>query len=405
MSRLSIAAYFPFRRVKISGQSVMGDVAVIEVEPDRRFTPICRECGRPARRVHSRQVRAVRDLNLASTRVTLRCLYRKVYCQRCQYIIVEDLEFFGPYQRLTMRLARYIHALCKVLTVKDVSDHLGLNWKTVKNIDKAFLEREYGKTDYRGLRILAVDEMAIRKGHQYMTVVLDYQTGRVVWMGEGRSSETLKAFFSGMTEEQKQGLEAIAMDMWDPYIRAVQEEVPHVKMVFDLFHVVSAFNKVIDRVRIDEYKKASKEDRKVLKGSKYLLLKNSSSLRNHEQEHLQELLALNSTISLVLILRDKLKTIWEYKYRQWAEKALDEWCSLAQAVGHPEVTRFARRLKRYAHGILNHCHYPIHTSRLEGVINKIKVIKRKAYGYHDNRYLTLKVKQAFAKENHQLIWR
>ena len=263
-----------------------------------------------------------------------------------------------------------------MLTVAEVADHLGLNWKTVKNIDQAFLEAEYGETDYEGLRILAVDEIAVRKGHQYMTVVLDYETGRVVWMAEGRSAETLKTFFDGMTPDQLQSLEAVAMDMWDPYIKAVQDTAPQVKIVFDLFHVVAAFSRVIDQVRMDEYRQASKQNKEVFKGAKYLLLKNSSRLQADEKSHLAQLLSLNHNLLILVILKDKLKDIWRYKRRAWALKALVAWSAIARLVGHPAVDRFARRLERYSYGILNHCDYPIHTSRLVGVNNKIKVIKR-----------------------------
>lgn len=405
MSSLSIAAYFPFRRVKITGQAVCDNVAMIDVEPDKRFAPICRQCRGPTRRIHSHQIRAIRDLNLAATRVTLRCRYRKVYCERCGHTVVEELGFFEAYQRITRRLAVYIHELCKVLTVKEVAEHLGLDWKTVKNIDKAFLEEAYGETDYDGLRILAVDEIAIRKGHNYMTVALDYETGRVVWMGEGRKCATLKAFFAGMTDAQKMRLEAIAMDMWEPFIKAVNEEAPHVRIVFDLFHVVSAFGKVIDRVRIDECRKAEAKDRDVFQGSRYLLLKNRGSLNVDQRRHLQELLALNEPLFTMLILKEKLKRLWQYSRRGWAARTLEAWCALARSMGHPSVDRFVRRLERYAYGILNHCEYPIGTSRLEGVNNKIKVIKRKAYGYLDNRYFALKVIQAFHPKNDQRIRR
>ncbi|MBI9077978.1 MAG: transposase [Desulfatibacillum sp.] len=119
-----------------------------------------------------------------------------------------------------------------------------------------------------------MDEIAIQKGHRYMTVVLDYDTGRVVWLGEDRKAGTLRAFFNGMTKEQKEAVQAIAMDMWDPFIKAVREEVPHVKIVFDLFHVVQAFNRVIDKVRMAEKRKAEKTELKVYKGARYLLLKN-----------------------------------------------------------------------------------------------------------------------------------
>jgi transposase len=191
---------------------------------------------------------------------------------------VEDLEFFELYRRVTKRLAQYIHELCKILSVQEVAQHLGLNWKSVKKVDKTFLEHTYGQTDYTHLTILAIDESAIRKGHRYMTVVLDYLTGRVVWIGKGRQTETLATFFNGMRPEQKQALQAIAMDMWDPYIKAVKEAVPHVQIVFDLFHVVSAFNKVIDKVRNGEYRKALKKDKAVFKGAKYLLLKNKKNV-------------------------------------------------------------------------------------------------------------------------------
>ena len=299
--------------------------------------------------------------------------------------------------RVTKRLARYIHELCKMLTIQDVAKHLNLDWKTIKDIDKTFLEEKFGETDYTGLTVLAVDEIAIKKGHSYMTVVLDYLTGRVIWMGVCRRADTLMKFFDGMTQQQREHLQAIVMDMWDPFIKAVRDRVPHVKIVFDLFHVVKEFNKVIDRVRIEEYHKASESDKKVIKGSKYLLLKNPENISKLEdKEHLDRLLELNETISKVMILKDKLKLIWECDSRQEAKRQINEWCALAESVHYTSVKKFARRIRRYEYGILNHCDYPIHTSILEGVNNKIKVIKRKSYGFHDERYFSLKVIQAFA---------
>ena len=283
------------------------------------------------------------------------------------------------------------------MTVKEAAQHVGIDWKTVKNIDKLFLEQEYGQPNYDGLRILAIDEIAIRKGHRYLTVVLDYLTGRVVWIGKQRKARTLSRFFNQLTTAQRKALEAIAMDMWDPYIKAVQKKVPHVKIVFDLFHVVAQFNKVIDQVRNSEYRKASQENKEVFKGAKYLLLKNRSNVRRKkDRQQLKELLKLNEVINSVLILKEKLKHIWSYCSRTWANKALDEWCALARALNYRAVSKFAQTLERYRYGILNHCEYSIHTGKLEGVNNKIKVIKRKAYGFHDLHYFSLKIFQAFA---------
>jgi transposase len=173
--------------------------------------------------------------------------------------------------------------------------------------------------------------------------------------------------------------------------------VPHAKIVFDLFHVVAGFGRVIDKVRNSEYRKASELDKAVYKGAKYLLLKNRKNVRRQaHRQQLKKLLSLNEVINTVMILKDNLRQIWTYRSRTWAAKALDTWCALARSLNHPSVTSFANMLERHRYGILNHCDYPIHTGRIEGVNNKIKVIKRKAYGFHDLRYFTLKIYQAFS---------
>jgi transposase len=228
MSGISISPYFPFRRIKITKQTVepAATKAVIDVAPDQRFQPVCHLCGNKAAAVHSWSQRSVRDLNLASTQVWLRCDYRKLLCAHCHRISIEDLELFHPYLRVTRRLAAEIHKLCKLMTVTDVARHFQLDWKTVKDIDKQYLEAHYGQPDLNGLRILAVDEISIRKGHSYLTVVLDYETGRVVYVGRHRKARTLNRFFKQLTAKQRKAVEAVVMDMWDPYIKAVKKNCP-----------------------------------------------------------------------------------------------------------------------------------------------------------------------------------
>jgi transposase len=399
MSGATIAPYFPFRRIKIINQSLLADASEsrIMAQPSKRYRPVCHGCGQKACGVHSWAERTVRDLNMASARVWIRCRYRKLFCPRCQGVRIEDLELFHPYLRVTDRMARYVYQLCHMMTVSEVSRHLGLNWKTVKNIDKFYLERDFGQPDLNGLRILAVDEISIRKGHSYLTVVLDYLSGRVLFVGKKRKAKTLQRFFNKLSISQRKKIEAVAMDMWDPFIKAVTDKLPQAKIVFDLFHVVANFSRVIDKVRNSEYRKASKQDKAVFKGAKYLLLKNRRNIRRQcHREQLKELLALNQVISTVMILKEKLKHIWTYRSRTWACKALNQWCDLAKSLKNRSVNTFVRMLQRYQYGIINHCDYPIHTGKIEGVNNKIKVIKRKAYGFHDLRYFTLKIYQAFS---------
>ena len=154
MSKLSITKYFPFMRVKIIDQTVHGEdasSALIKLAPDLRYRPRCHQCGLPAATVHSQgHRRHLRDLNMASAEVWLQVEYRKIWCNNCGGAKVEQLSFADASRRVTHRLARYIYGLCQVMTVQDVADHLDLNPKTVKAIDKSFLEKGFGQTDYHG---------------------------------------------------------------------------------------------------------------------------------------------------------------------------------------------------------------------------------------------------------------
>jgi transposase len=399
MSNLSIADYFPFARVKVMSQNVHLDCdpagTVIRLVPDERFRPLCHRCGRPGT-VHATGLRRiVRDLSVGPAQTYLDVDYRRVGCPSCGKAGVEQLSFADPSQRVTHRFARYVYDLCRILTIQDVARHTGLDPKTVKGIDQHFLAQDFGRTDYEGLRLLAIDEISLTHGQNgYMTVVLDYETGRVVWMGEGRKAETLDAFFNGMTAEQKQGIEAVALDMWEPFIKAVRTHCPQAKIVFDLFHLVKGYGEVIDAVRRQEYARVDPNERAFIKGSRYLLLSNRVNLRPDQTVRLDDLLKANRRLNAVYLLKDQLKEIYRYRSRAWAKRALDQWCRLAEEVDHPLIRRFIRRLKFFEYGLLNHCNYPIGTSRLEGVNNKIKVIKRKAYGFHDPAYFALKIKQA-----------
>jgi transposase len=337
----------------------------------------------------------VRDLNLVDRQVLLQVEYRKVWCQRCDGARVEHMSFCDASQRLTHRMRRYVYELCKLLPVAQVARHLELDPKTVKAIDKEFLEKEFGQTDYEGLSILAIDEISTGKGQQYLTVVLDYATGRVVWTGDGHDLETLDGFFGPMTKQQRKGIRAVAMDMWDPYINRVHHYCPKAKIVFDLFHVVKAYSRVIDEVRRAEVRAATGPGKKAIKGSRYLLLRNRENLKAEQEDQLRELLELNAKLNAVYVLKDQLKMIYHYRRRPAAKRALDQWVAAAEQVANPWMTKFIGTLRNHEEGILDHCKFPIGTSPLEGVNNKIKVIKRQAYGFHDNRYFGLKIKQAF----------
>jgi transposase len=370
--------------------------SVITLAPIEGVLPFCAVCGQDGGRLHMHGTRRVRDLNLAHARVDLVVPNRKLRCANCRTIRTEGHSFLGPYRRHTLRFERAVADLCRHLPIKQVADHYDLSWDTVKDIDKRRLEREVGTPCYDGLRLLAVDEVAVHKGHTYLTTVLDLETGRIVWVGKGRTEATLASFFEELTPEQRGCIEAVATDMAAGFRNAVEKACPHAALVYDLFHVVAKYSReVVDVIRLAEAKKQDEAGRKLIKGSRYLLLKNAPNLLGSQRKALRELLAANENLNTVYVLKDQLKRIWEYKHPAWARKALDQWCALAHASGILALSAFARSLCRHEKGIVNHCRYPIHTGRLEGINNKIKVIKRQAYGFRDDAYFILKIKGAF----------
>lgn len=370
--------------------------SVITLAPEEGALPICSVCGQEGGRMHMYGTRRVRDLSLAHARVDLVVPNRKLRCVSCQTIRTEGHDFLAPYRRHTLRFEQYVADLCRHMPIKQVANHVGLDWHAVKEIDKRRLQREVGTPSYDRLRRLAVDEVAIHKGHTYLTTVLDLETGRIVWVGKGRSEATLAGFFAELTPEQRKSIEAVASDMAAGFRNAVEKACPQAAQVYDLFHVVAKYSReVVDVVRLEEAKKQDEAGRKVIKGSRYLLLKNASNLREAQRGALQELLAANAALNTVYVLKDQLKEIWRCTDPASATRALDQWCGLAEQSGVAALATFGQNLRRHEKGIVNHSLYPIHTGRLEGINNKIKVIKRQAYGFRDDAYFILKIKGAF----------
>jgi len=383
--------------VKVASCSVQGGEACFFLarDPSRGFR--CSGCGKLVSTASFYRKIKIRDLSAFKLKSWLVLNKYRVRCTTCG-LKAEALDFALPCSRCTIRFEELVARLCRMTSLKAVADLLDLDWKTVKNIDKRYLKERFAVPDYDNLTRIAIDEIASRKGHNYFTIILDLQSSRVVWVGKGRKEETLDRFFKELGPQKAKELLATAIDMWDPYIASIKEHSPYARIVFDKFHVLKMFSSVIDRTRNSEYRKASKKDKEVIKDTKYLLLKNRQNLKNtgkrDEKKDLRRLLRLNKNINLVYILKDDLKRLWDYTYPSCARRFLDSWIQRAKAAKIRALTAFAKTLNRYRYGLINHCYYPIDAGKLEGTNNKIKVIKRIAYGFHDDEYFMLKIKQA-----------
>lgn len=395
MSTHNIKFFWPFKQVKISDFSIStnGLMTLVKLEPDYRYTAICSECHQRVKQIHSYHQRTIRDLPMAQSTVILQLTYRKVRCPRCG-IRIEHHDFVEPYARISKRFAQFIYHLCQLMTLTDVAELLELSWDQVKNIDKSELKKQYSQINTDGLRILCVDEISIKKHHHYLTIIANYQTGQVLGVMKDRKCDSLTKFLNKLPQKVRENINAVAMDMWDPYIKAVQQCCPNALIVFDFFHVVAAFSRVIDKVRNREYREADNQLKTLMKKSRFLLLKNPHNLKADERPRLKQILRQNQTLATVYILKEYLKRLWQYKYKKCATDFLTYWCQLALETKCKELIQFVKMLLKYSYGIINHCKYQIHTSKLEGINNKIKVIKRKAYGFNDLEYFSLKIIQA-----------
>jgi transposase len=319
----------------------------------------------------------------------------RVDCDRCG-VKTEQLDWLVRNCTYTRRLADAVALACReVRATSAIAKAFNLGWDTVKSIDKAALERDLNPPDFGDVRLLGLDEFALKRGHEYATIFVDLERNRVLWVCRSRKKEAIRKVFKEVFGPVVCGqIEAVAMDMWEPYELAVREFLPQARIVWDRFHVTKNFNReVVDRVRIDEGKACeNQEARKYLKGTKFILLKNRRNMRRSELARLKDLLAVNRRIFTVHLLREALSKLWDYSYEKPAREWFASWYSRAIRSRIEPLKRFAKRLKKRLDGILAHCRHPISTGVLEGINNKIKVIKRVAYGYRDHDYFFLKIR-------------
>ena len=358
----------------------------------------CSGCGRRTRSIHDSEERRVRDLPIFEVPVELVLPRLRVACGHCGPKL-ERLDWLEPYARVTSRMAVSVARMCKVMSVRHVAAYYGLDWDTVKLIDCRHLERELGEVDLRGVTAIGMDEFAIQKGHRYATVIVEPSRKRVLWVGRGRGREDVRPFFDLLGAQGCQALEAVVMDMSAAYGEEVRARCPKARIVYDLFHVIAKYGReVIDRVRVDEANRvrADRKARKLVKGSRWLLLRNRENVtRPEDQVRLHELLAANKALMTVYVLKDDLKTLWGYRHTGYARQFWRAWRRRAMSSGIEPLKKFTRNLGRYVDGILAHCRWPLGTNLIEGINNTIKVIKRMAYGFRDDHYYFLKIRAAF----------
>ncbi len=361
----------------------------IEKDPSTLRCPCCK--GWHVIR-HGAALRWFRAVPIGRKSIYIALRVPRVECLSCGIVRQIDIGFADPRRTYTKAFERYVLELSRHMTILDVARHLGISWDMVKDIQKRYLSKQYSQPRLRDLKLIAIDEISIGRGHRYLTVVLDLSSGAVVFVGDGKGADALIPFWKKLKCSKAQ-IDAVAMDMSPSYISAVSTNLPKAAIVFDHFHIIKMFNDKLAELRRELQREAEDADKQVLKGTRWLLLKNPENLRadRNERERLDAALKLNKPLATAYYLKEDLRQLWLQKDQEKAAVFLDDWIAQARSAGIKMLDNFADTLESHRAGILAYYEYPISTGPLEGTNNKIKTLQKQAYGFRDMEFFKLKI--------------
>jgi transposase len=365
-------------------------IFTIQQEPQ---TCRCSACGSAEVRHRGTVQRRFRTVPIGSRPTAVVLPIPRVECQACGATRQVVVPFADPRRSYTRSFERYALELSRRMTIRDVAIHLGVSWDTIKDIQKRDLSRRFAKPKLKHLRQIAIDEIAVAKGHRYLTVVLDLHRGAVVFVGDGKGADALKPFWKRLRPSGAV-IEAVAMDMSAAYRGAVSAHLPGATIVFDRFHVMKLYNDKLSQLRRDLHREATEMMHKeVLKGTRWLLLKNPENLdaAKDEKSRLEEALALNQSLALAYYMKEDLRRFWEQPGKRFAAAYLNDWIRRAEASGVRMLKQMAKTLAGHRSGLLAYYDAMITSGPMEGTNNKIKTMKRQAYGFRDPEFFKLKI--------------
>lgn len=352
----------------------------------------CPACG--SRQVVGRGCvqRRFRAVPIGRRPVSIVLPVQRVGCQSCGVVRQLDVPFADPRRSYTRAFERYALELSQHMTIQAVAEHLQVGWDLIKDIQKRDLTRRFARPRLVDLKQIAIDEIYLGRRQGYRTVVLDLHSGAIVFVGQGKGADALQLFWTRLGRSGAV-VDAVAMDMSAAYIEAVGTHLPWAVIVFDHFHVLKLFQEKLTQLRRDLYHEASATDREVLKGSRWLLLKNPENLdpQRDEPQRLAKALALNQPLATAYYLKEELRQFWTQPDKATATAFLDSWIARAQASGIALLRSFARTLRQHEEGLLAYYDYRLSTGPLEGTNNKIRAMQRQAYGFRDQEFFVLKL--------------
>jgi transposase len=306
----------------------------------------------------------------------------------------ERLDFLSAKTKFTLRFAMQIGGLCRAMTIHDVAKRMHLDWHTVKELDKLYMREQLKRAGHPEPRAIGVDEISVKKGHVYRIVVSDLDAHRAIWFGgEGRTEKDMDLFYAFLGKENAAKIRIAVMDMWKAFRHSTQNNAPQASIIFDKFHILRHLSHALDMVRRAEYERVTGDQRKFIKGQRYVLLSRRENLRGDGKKNLRFLLQANKRLNTAYVLREQFEQLWDYKSETWARKFFDNWKSQLRWQRLRPYEKFAAMIDRHWDGIAAYCNpeNKVALGFVEGLNNKIRVFQRRAFGIRDEEYLALKI--------------
>lgn len=350
----------------------------------------CPQCNDYCHTFKERKTRRIRTVPIGIKPCFIEINTHRLECKKCKHRWWPKFSFIAGLRRMTKVFEQYVISMMKLGTIKAVANFTGVSWDTVKDIHKEYLQKKYRSVEYASLRYLGIDEFSIKKGHEYMTVVIDLESGKIVHAVEGRNKESIMPFLCKLARKAT-NLIAVAMDMSGPYESAVREVLPNVDIVFDHYHVTALLSKAIDEIRREQQSRCNFVGLRTLKGQRFLLLKNFEKLGKTERSSLQALLEVNQPLAIAYTMKEQLRVFWKKLTSQEGARYLGWWIIEAIESRVSGLIKVARTLLGHFEGLLSYFKHRLTNAKTEGINNKIKTMKRQAYGYRDMEYFKLRL--------------
>ena len=370
----------------VKGCRFEGETLIVEIR--RKFELLtCPACGLQVRGRFEEHTRRWRHIGVLGHATFLEGPIRRLRCPACAAVQTELVPWARAGSWFTSAFEDAIGYLAQLLNHSAVAALTGIAWVTVGRIAERLVAERLDDRRFDGLRRIGVDEISYRKPHKYLTVVVDHDRTRVIWVGEGKSAETLGQFFKELGPVRTGELQQISVDMSAAYSQAIREAAPQATIVFDRFHVARLSNFALDDVRAEQMKKIHPFDRPTLKGCRWSLLKRPSNLDLRESRTLASITRTNQPLYRGHLLKESFLEIFTSESADEARIRMHEWMEWAQRSQLDPFVRLARTVRRHLEGILEFITSRLTNARLEGMNNKIRLLSHRAFGFHSARPL------------------